>query len=119
MKREAFIVYCSPAGTTRHVGEVIAGHLETLDMEVTQVDLGLRGDHSDILARIGEKGENCALFIGSPVYVSHALPQVMKFIDRLPESTGGSAVSDLSQIPPMLKARARELSERPFTRIFL
>jgi ferredoxin/flavodoxin len=91
-KKEAFIIYCSPAGTTRHVGDVIAKCLESEGMKVTRLALGTKEDPTPILARIREAGENGTLFIGSPVYVFHALPQVMEFIELLPQSTGACAI---------------------------
>ncbi len=84
--KTAFVVYFSPAGTTHHVAQVIAKTLETSEIEVVLFDLAKGPDDTDLLEAIrNSKNESC-LFIGSPVYVSHAVPTVMNFISRLPES---------------------------------
>jgi ferredoxin/flavodoxin len=89
--KKALIVYCSPAGTTRQVAQMIAKCLENLSIEVTLFDLGEERDHGAVLNPI-KTARNMCLFIGSPVYVSHAVPPVMNFIENLPENTKLPAV---------------------------
>ncbi len=91
-KLQGFIVYCSPGGTTRHVARIIEDSLETLGVPLSVCDLGEGEDVSQIIADIESAGADACLFIGSPVYVNHAVPPVTDFIDRLPENTGASAV---------------------------
>lgn len=91
-EKQAVIVYCSPAGTTRHIARVSESKLEEMKIPVSASDLGKRENLSPILSQIQEAKENVCLFIGSPVYVSHAAPPVMKFISELPENTGAYAV---------------------------
>ncbi len=87
----SLIVYCSPAGTTRHVAGVIRENMEAADVETFMLDLGEGGDNSLILSQI-QKAENLCLFIGSPVYGSRAVPPVMDFIHKLPGSSGIYAI---------------------------
>lgn len=93
-KEEVFIVYFSPAGSTRHVAEVIEKQFIALGAGVSIFDLAECS--SDIAMTISRQietvsGKSC-LFIGSPVYVSHAVPLVMECIAGLKESDGAFAV---------------------------
>ena len=93
-KKKVFIVYFSPAGSTRHVAEVIEKQFLTLGAEVFSIDLAeCSNDLSTLISHQmkASNGRSC-LFIGSPVYVSHAVPPVMKFIAELKEDTGAFAV---------------------------
>jgi len=92
-KKKVWIVYFSPAGSTRHVAGVIEKQFQALGSEVWVLDLGeCRDGATEISRQIEEsKGSNC-LFIGSPVYVSHAVPPVMECIASLTENTGRFAV---------------------------
>ncbi|NIA18974.1 MAG: hypothetical protein GWP07_00840 [Xanthomonadaceae bacterium] len=103
---KTFIFYCSPAGTTSHVAEVIEKKLAGYGRQVTICTLGKEeGKLSEIIRDIKETPERVCLFIGSPVYSSHALPLVMDFIARLPQrrqvyavpfATWGGATSGLA-----------------------
>jgi ferredoxin/flavodoxin len=93
-KKKVFIVYFSPAGSTRHVAEVIEKQFLALDAEVSSFDLSEY--NSDVAMTISQQmeaseGKSC-LFIGSPVYVSHAVPLVMECIAGLKENDGAFAV---------------------------
>jgi ferredoxin/flavodoxin len=92
-KKKVWVVYFSPAGSTRHVAGVIEKQFQALGSEVWVLDLGeCRDGATEISRQIEEsKGSNC-LFIGSPVYVSHAVPPVMECIASLTENTGRFAV---------------------------
>lgn len=85
--KKAMIVYCSPAGTTRHVARVMLRQCHSLGIDVQEVDLAHRLARDDILATIARAQDDLCLFVGSPVYVSHAVPPVMDFIARLPAGT--------------------------------
>lgn len=85
--KKAIIVYCSPAGTTRHVANVISDQCHKYGADVQEVDLARRPDIDALRATIASAADDLCLFIGSPVYVSHAVPPVMAFIARLPEGT--------------------------------
>jgi ferredoxin/flavodoxin len=93
-KKKVFIVYFSPAGSTRHVAEVIEKQFLALGAEVSSFDLSECS--SDVAMTISQQmeaseGKSC-LFIGSPVYVSHAVPLVMECIAGLKENTGAFVV---------------------------
>ena len=93
-KKKVFIVYFSPAGSTRHVADVIEKKFLTLGAEVFSFDLAKgRGDITTVISHQMEasNGKSC-LFIGSPVYVSHAVPLVMDCIADLKENSGAFAV---------------------------
>jgi len=93
-KKKVFIVYFSPAGSTRHVAEVIEKQFLALGVEVSSFDLA--ESNSDVAMTISQQMEasedRSCLFIGSPVYVSHAVPLVMECIAGLKESDGAFAV---------------------------
>ncbi len=90
MAKKAGIVYCSPAGTTRHVAQIIEKELKDKSAGVFTADLA-KEDGSEIISRI-KAGEISLLFAGSPVYVSRPVPPIMKFIARLPQHAGICAV---------------------------
>jgi len=93
-KKKIFIVYFSPAGSTRHVAQVIGKQFLSLGVEVSSFDLAeCSSDVATVISQQMEasNGKSC-LFIGSPVYVSHAVPLVMDYIAGLKENTGGFAV---------------------------
>ncbi len=85
MSNRYFIVYCSPAGSTRHVAGVIEGALDSSRAEVHALDLGVKGDRDSVSGLIRDLGPNDCLFVGSPVYRDLATPPVMAFIDALPD----------------------------------
>lgn len=90
--KSAFIVYSSPAGSTRHVAEVIAASLKEKSVDVHQLDLGIVRDPSGFVQKIQAAGEGACLFVGSPVYRDVAVPPVMAFIDNLPTAADLPAV---------------------------
>jgi len=90
--QKAFVVYCSPAGTTHHVSQVIVNKLQELKVEVIECDLSKKFRETAIITKINRVKNNACLFVGSPVYVSHAIPPVMNFIARLPKNSQMPAV---------------------------
>jgi len=90
--KRALIVYSSPAGTTRHVAQVIMNTLNSLGYQHRVSDLGNRDDHSKLNSQIKDLVNGCCLWIGSPVYAGHAVPPITDFISQLPVSKGGYAV---------------------------
>jgi ferredoxin/flavodoxin len=90
---EAFIVYCSPAGTTRKIALTIGSTLTDIGYRVASYDLANSVDEATIYYDIKktEQNEKC-LFIGSPVYACHAVTVIADFISRLPETAAGYAV---------------------------
>jgi ferredoxin/flavodoxin len=93
-QKKVFIVYFSPAGSTRHVAEIMEKKFLAFGAEVSSFNLAeCRNDVAMTISQQMEasKGKNY-LFIGSPVYVSHAAPLVMECIAGLKENTGAFAV---------------------------
>ena len=83
MAPKVFIVYCSPAGTTRHAARIIKESLDGTSAEVLALDLGIFRNHSAFKKMIRASGAGDCLFVGSPVYRSVAVPPVMSFIKEL------------------------------------
>ena len=92
MSFEAFIVYCSPAGSTRRVAGVIKDQLTELGLTPTELDLADRAGWAECRAAFERAGRRGVLFLGSPVYGNAAVGPVIKFIDSLPASGSGWAV---------------------------
>lgn len=91
--RTHYIAWFSAAGTTRQVADMLGELLQQRGIEAQKVDLSPAGG-TDV-AELGSilKVDAC-LWLGSPVYVDHAMPQIMQFIDALPcgDSTAAVAV---------------------------
>ncbi|MEE4356949.1 MAG: EFR1 family ferrodoxin [Desulfococcaceae bacterium] len=88
--KKAFILYCSPAGTTRHVSAVLEKELKNRNADVLCADICKEKESGNLLQQIRQAAEQGILFIASPVYVNRPLPQIMKFIEQLPEKTGAA-----------------------------
>ncbi|MCD6526061.1 MAG: EFR1 family ferrodoxin [Desulfuromonas sp.] len=73
------VAYLSPAGTTKQVAEVIVRHLKPQGIDPLIIDLSAE-DYS-----FAQLEGPCCLWLGSPVYVDHILPQVCRFISSLPQ----------------------------------
>ena len=87
-----FVVYISPSGTTRHAAQVIGEELTALGKSCSAVDLGDRACRAELKNILGAAARDACLFIGSPVYATHAVPAVMDFIKSLPAGTGCCSV---------------------------
>jgi len=89
---QSFIVYISPAGTTAMVAGTIEARLKALGKSCTACDVGKRPlEPGDVHTALADDTETL-LFIGSPVYSSHAVPTIMSFIDQLPAVKNSRAV---------------------------
>ncbi|MBN2705150.1 MAG: ferredoxin family protein [Deltaproteobacteria bacterium] len=80
MAFKVFLVYCSPAGTTRKMARVVETYFPA---EVRVLEAG-RGGEDRFLDEMAQTPGRVLLWLGSPVYSSHALPLIMDFIARLP-----------------------------------
>lgn len=88
-----YIAWFSAAGTTRQVADMLADLLHEHGIDARMVDLGPAGG-ADIAALGAAVPPAACVWLGSPVYVDHALPQVLEFIHALPEADlKGSAVA--------------------------
>ncbi len=90
---KSFVFYCSPAGTTRQVAGLIEKKLYTYNREVTLCEVGKdETSLTQVLQKLAEIEDPVTVYIGSPVYSSHALPLIMDLIDRLPVKSQSFAV---------------------------
>jgi ferredoxin len=87
-----FVVYISPAGTTRHAAQVIGEELTALGKPCRAVDLGDRACRAELKNILAVAARDACLFIGTPVYATHAVPAVMDFINSLPAGGGCCSV---------------------------
>lgn len=88
-----FVVYFSPAGTTRHVAEVIGAQFQLLGAKTKKFNLVEQKKLADLISKeIQQSKDHVCLFVGSPVYASHAVPPVMQFISELSGISGAFAV---------------------------
>jgi ferredoxin len=92
MRTKGFVVYCSPAGATRHAAQIIEQALMDRGVEVNTLDLGLSRNHAPFLEMIRTAGKGHCLFVGSPVYRDVAVPPMMEMIEALPAASGAAAV---------------------------
>ena len=93
-KIKVFVVYFSPAGSTRHVAKVVEKRFMALGVEVSSFDLAESNRNVPMMISQqmeASNGDGC-LFVGSPVYVSHAVPRVMECIAGLKKNIGAFAV---------------------------
>jgi ferredoxin/flavodoxin len=91
METKLFIVYSSPAGSTRRVAEAVRDGFRRHQIDSRLVDLGAEKGVSRIIAQIQETGRRACLFVGSPVYGDVAVPPVTQFIEALPNIEGAMA----------------------------
>jgi len=84
-----WVAYFSPAGTTRQVAEIIAQEVERRSQSVALQDLAGREPAAGRIYKDFSPGD--VLFVGSPVYAHHPVPQVMEFLSRLPSAPGSFA----------------------------
>jgi ferredoxin len=89
---KSLIVYLSPAGTTRHVSQVIDKKLKELGCEAELYDLGNREDTTKLNGKIKDGLNDCCLWVGTPVYAGHAVPQITNYMSGLPQGEGNCAV---------------------------
>lgn len=89
---EAIIVYCSPAGSTRLVAEVIESTLNDFNIPCVSADIGSETGREAADRAVAAMGDSACLFVGSPVYVNHAVPPIDAFIANLPSGTRANAV---------------------------
>jgi ferredoxin/flavodoxin len=92
MDLKIFVVFSSPAGSTRLVAETIKDAFIQQKVELDLFNLGLQRDTSGLVERIHRAGNRACLFIGSPVYRDAAVPPIVNFIETLPKITGAMAV---------------------------
>ena len=86
-----FIVFSSPAGSTRKVAEVIKEGFNRRNVKTEMLDLARADFRSDFFKALETSGEQTCLFLGSPVYSDVAVPPIMSLIEALPQMDGALA----------------------------
>ncbi len=81
------VAYCSPAGSTADLAEVIEQELTEHKAAVSTLNLGNPGWEGRARELIAP-GANLFLWLGSPVYALHPVPPVEAFLGWLPDPTG-------------------------------
>lgn len=89
----AMVVWLSPAGTTRHVADVITDRLQQHGIAVHVCDLACPGAAEKLRTALADASGRVCVFPGSPVYAMHAVPRVMEMIDALPNARPGDAAA--------------------------
>lgn len=87
-----FIVFCSPAGATRRVADVIKQTMKSTGFTLHFLDLAEIERHAAFLELVKNTHTNTCLFVGSPVYRDVAVPPVMQFINALAPVQHGYAI---------------------------
>jgi ferredoxin len=81
----ACFVFISPAGTTARTARAMATALADLGTPHTLCDLGKRpAPIEEVRSMVADPEQPTVLFVGSPVYSSHAVPPITDFISALP-----------------------------------
>ncbi|ABW67544.1 EFR1 family ferrodoxin [Desulfosudis oleivorans] len=88
-QQTVYIVYFSPAGTTRMVAQALAHEASTAGYPVVSLDLASRSTDVKVVQSRISKGD--ILFAGTPVYANHPVPVVMDFLAGLSETEGAYA----------------------------
>ena len=88
----AYIVFCSPSGSTAHVARVMADSLKKKSITTHFLDIGAGENPSRFIDLLKTAVASDCLFVGSPVYRELAVPPVMNFIESLPTADGCRAV---------------------------
>jgi len=91
-RRRCFIVYISPAGTTEAVARTIESVLTDSGESCTAFNLGKKPSGIADMHQALAGDTETLLFIGSPVYSSHAVPHIISFIDQLTPVKNSRAV---------------------------
>jgi ferredoxin len=81
-----WVAYFSPAGTTKEVAEIIAQEAEQRGQSVALQDLA--GREVDAARIYEDFSPGDLLFVGSPVYAHHPVPNVAEFLSGLPNVPG-------------------------------
>jgi ferredoxin/flavodoxin len=85
-----YIAWFSAAGTTRQAAHMLAEALHQHGIEARMLDLSPPGG-TDVAELAAQVDADACLWLGSPVYVDHAVPQVLEFIAALPQGAEGAA----------------------------
>ncbi|MDF1552956.1 MAG: 4Fe-4S binding protein [Deferrisomatales bacterium] len=87
-----YVAYLSPTGRTRQVARVVAAALRARGGAVETLDLGGEGRGTDPAEWMAGARDRVCVWVGSPVYAHHPIPQVQRFVGGLPVFPNGRAV---------------------------
>ncbi len=85
-KQTVYVVYFSPAGTTRQVADAVAKESSAKGANVVRADLAFGAGEAKDIGNSLAPGD--ILFVGSPTYAGHPVPVVMDFLSGLPATPG-------------------------------
>jgi len=91
-RKRHLVVYFSPSGNTRKVANIIVDALNQIGQQSVVLDLVERDGQGHKKLAFDTLNQGRCLWVGSPVYAHHALPQVTDFISGLPVIENGYAV---------------------------
>ncbi len=88
----SIIVHFSPAGTTQRIAGLVASTLITTGQEVIEYNLISENQDEIIQSMKDQLRKGDCLWIGSPIYASHVVPQIKELAANLPDVEGVFAV---------------------------
>jgi ferredoxin/flavodoxin len=92
MDLQIFIMFSSPAGSTRKVAEALKEGFNRRKVKAALLDIARADCHSDFFKALEISGDHTCLFVGSPVYRDVAVPAIMDAIEKLPQMDRAFAV---------------------------
>jgi ferredoxin/flavodoxin len=92
MDIKIFIMFSSPAGSTRKVALFIKEEFQRQNMDVQCLDISQGRQIPGFLKSLKTAGRHVCLFLGSPVYRDVAVPPIIDAIEKLPQMGGAFAV---------------------------
>jgi ferredoxin/flavodoxin len=91
-RNKNLIVYLSPSGNTRKVAEIIVDTLNQIGQKTEVLDLAAKDEKDQKKLAFDTLNHGSCLWVGSPIYANHALPQVIGFLSNLQQVEGICAV---------------------------
>ena len=92
MDIKIFIMFSSPAGSTRKVAFFIKEAFRRRNTDVQLLDVAQEKHIPDFFESFKAAGRHTCLFVGSPVYRDVAVPPIRDAIGKLPQMDGAFAV---------------------------
>ncbi len=92
MDIKIFIIFSSPAGSTRKVALFIKEEFRRYNTEVQWLDIAQDNEALDFFKSLKAAGRQACLFVGSPVYRDVAVPPIKDAIGKLPQMDKAFAV---------------------------
>lgn len=77
------IIFLSPAGTTRQVAHAIVEQLDDAGQSAELMPVRDSAHAAEMARELNRRAEPLSIWVGSPVYVDHALEQILHLLDAL------------------------------------